>query len=134
MNFRLPVLTAHIGRSLRDVTTIERRNDRSVSVLQGTVDDYIAIVSATDQPVHASPRPINRFTLEGTMTVQVPHADYTPVSTMSLRELRAQMLQRAAVMAARARACRARGDLRGAHLLELRAEQMARAARSVNVS
>ncbi len=68
------------------------------------------------------------------MTVEATPQDYTPVSTMSLRDLRTEMLRRAAVMAARARTCRARGDLRSARAYEARAEKMARVARSVNVS
>ncbi|CAN5379776.1 hypothetical protein BH23ACT9_BH23ACT9_33780 [soil metagenome] len=66
--------------------------------------------------------------------MQPQQADYTPVSTLSLRELRSEMLQRAAATASRARACRARGDLATARVLEQKAAKMAAVARSVNVS
>jgi hypothetical protein len=65
--------------------------------------------------------------------VQTPPDDYTPVSTLSLQELRTQMLQSAAIAAARARAHQARGDVRGAQALKARAQHLLQAARSVNV-
>ncbi|WP_370326390.1 hypothetical protein [Euzebya sp.] len=63
-----------------------------------------------------------------------PAADYTPVSTQSLRELRVQLLQRAATTAARARSARSRGDIHQAQALEARAAKLYDVARSVNVS
>lgn len=63
-----------------------------------------------------------------------PSPDYTPVSAMSLRELRAEMLQRAAGEAAKARSARRRGNLRLARTHEERAAELVRIARSVNVS
>ena len=60
--------------------------------------------------------------------------DYTPASAMSLRDLRAEMLQRAAAAAAKARRARRRGQLREARMLEQRAEQLIEVARSVNVT
>lgn len=64
---------------------------------------------------------------------QGPQADYTPVSTLSLQELRVQLLQRAAATASRARTVRSRGDLRTAQALEVRAAKLKAIARSVNV-
>lgn len=61
-------------------------------------------------------------------------ADYTPVSTLSLRELRAELLQQAARAAARARTCRAKGEVRAARVLQQRAAKLVETARSVNVS
>lgn len=61
-------------------------------------------------------------------------ADYTPASTLSLQELRVQLLQRSAVTASRARTFRARGDLRTAQALEARAAKLKEVARSVNVT
>lgn len=63
-----------------------------------------------------------------------PSPDYTPVSTLSLRELRVDLLQQAASIAARARTCRARGDIRAAARLEARAAKLMAVARAVNVS
>jgi hypothetical protein len=65
---------------------------------------------------------------------RTPPADYTPHSTLSLRELRVQLLQRAAVTAARARRCRARGDLVTAQTLEVRAKELHDVACAVDVS
>lgn len=66
--------------------------------------------------------------------MQSPAADYTPMSTLSLRELRVQLLQRAALTAARARRCRARGDQHTAQALEARARELLEVARAVDVS
>lgn len=66
--------------------------------------------------------------------MQSPAADYTPISTLSLRELRVQLLQRAALTAAKARRCRARGDLRTAQALEARAKELHEVACAVDVS
>ena len=60
--------------------------------------------------------------------------DYTPTSEMSLRDLRTQMVQRAVNIAAKGRSCRARGDVVRARDLELRAAELMRVARSVNVN
>jgi hypothetical protein len=56
------------------------------------------------------------------------------MSTRSLRDLRAQLLQDAAALAARARRHRARGDLRSARTYEERAARLVEIARSVDVS
>lgn len=61
-------------------------------------------------------------------------SDYTPLSTLSLRDLRVELLQRAAATAARARTSRAKGDLRTARQLESRAKELIRVARSVDVT
>jgi hypothetical protein len=66
-------------------------------------------------------------------SVSDAHPDPTPTGTLSLRDLRRQLLQRAATTAAKARACRLRGDLRTARLLEQQAQRMLDAARSVQV-
>lgn len=60
--------------------------------------------------------------------------DLTPLSGASLRELRVQLLQQAAVTGARARAARARGDLHTARTLERRAAALREVARSVQIS
>ncbi|MGI9018878.1 MAG: hypothetical protein ACR2HR_17540 [Euzebya sp.] len=70
---------------------------------------------------------------EGT-PVHSSEAEYTPVSTLSLRELRVQLLQRAAATATRARQCRAKGELRAAAVLEARAAKLSEIAKSVNVT
>lgn len=72
--------------------------------------------------------------MKGTSVHTSPTADYTPVSTLSLRELRAEMLQKAAATAARARACRARGEIHAAAALEARATKLSKIAKSVDVS
>ena len=63
-----------------------------------------------------------------------PATDYTPISTLSLRELRVQLLQRAAITAARARRHRMRGDLVTAQALEARARELREVACAVDVS
>ncbi len=63
-----------------------------------------------------------------------PGPDYTPVSAMSLRDLRAEMLQRAAAEAGKARAARRRGNLRLARAHEEKAAELVKIAKSVNVS
>lgn len=62
----------------------------------------------------------------------VPPADPTPSIGMSRRHLRAQLVQRAAVLASRARAARRRGELHHARLLQQRAEQMQNVVRSMD--
>jgi hypothetical protein len=63
-----------------------------------------------------------------------PQPEYTPVSALSLRELRATMLQRAARTAVQARRCRARGDVVTAQALEEKASRLHEIARSVDVT
>lgn len=63
----------------------------------------------------------------------VPDA-YTPASAMSLRELRADLLQRAAAIAAKARKARRRGHLREARSLQHKAERLVQIARSVKIT
>lgn len=63
-----------------------------------------------------------------------PRGDLTPASASSLHDLRVQMLQRAAMFAARARTCRARGDVATARVLERRAASLTEVARSVRIS
>ncbi len=63
-----------------------------------------------------------------------PTVDYTPASTLSLRALRAEMVQRAVCIAARGRSCRAKGDLVRARDFEVRAAELMRVARSINVT
>ena len=67
-------------------------------------------------------------------TERSPQADLTPASSRSLRELQADLLQRAAVTALRARSMRCRGELHGARRLEARAAELRRIAMTMDLS